>query len=251
MSKKNKKRKLGKRVFPIVLLAIVVLLGVVVFRYFTDIHKAQGDEISPYFSMKDDDVTINDIDEGVFIDSPATDKAVIFYPGCKVEYKSYIPFCYNLAKEGFDVFIVPVKLNFALFDKQAGQKVMDKYSYDSWILMGHSMGGIAIASFADEKGDEVDGLVLLGAHGAADLTDTDIVTLVLYGSEDGVVQRKKVEAGRSTLAKPGNYHELEIPGGNHAYWGNYGKQAMDGEATISQAKQFEIGISEIVKYFGN
>ena len=247
---KGKGKGFGKRVALIIFLALLVFLGIVVYRYFTTVHDAVEAEVSPYFTKTSDGVSVSYIDEGVFIDSPATDKAVIYYPGCKVEYSSYVPFCYELAKQGFDVFIVKVKLNFALFDKAAGQKIMDKYDYDSWILMGHSMGGIAISSFADEKGDAVKGLVLLGAHGTPDLTDTDITTLVLYGSEDGVVQRKKVEAGRTKLAKEGNYHELEISGGNHALWGNYGDQAMDGEAKISQKEQFDAAITEIVKYFG-
>ncbi len=249
-NEKNKKRGFRKYLPLIIATVLVIVLGLSVVKYFTDVHKAEGHIVSPYFDKKTEGVKVSYIDEGIFVDSEeTTDRAVIYYPGCKIEYQAYIPFCYELAKEGFDVFIVPVKMNFALFDKQAGQKVMDKYDYDSWILMGHSMGGIAISSFADEKGDEVDGLVLLGAHGTADLTDTDIVTLVMYGSEDGVVQRKKVEAGRTTLAKEGNYHELEIPGANHANWGNYGTQAMDGEAGIPQEEQFRIGIAEIVKYF--
>ncbi len=249
MVKKEKSKGYGKRVALLIVVILIAFLGIVVYRYFTTVHKGQGNEISPYYNMKDDLIDIKEIEDGIFIDSPISDKAVIFYPGCKVEYRAYIPFCYELAEEGFDVFIVPVKLNFALFDKAAGQKIMDKYSYASWILMGHSMGGIAISDFADQKGNEVKGLVLLGAHGTADLTDTNIITLVMYGSEDGVVQRKNVEKGRTLLAKEGNYHELEIYGANHAQWGNYGTQAMDKEAKISQAEQFEIGISEIVKYF--
>ncbi len=248
--KKNRNKGCGKRVALIVTLVLILLLGLCIYRYFTDVHEGQGYKIAPYYDMDTDDVEIKQEKDLIFIDSPSEQKAVIFYPGCKVEYNAYIPFCYELAEKGFDVFIVPVKMNFALFDKAAGQKVMDDHDYDTWILMGHSMGGIAISDFAAAKADDVDGLVLLGAHGTSDLTDTDIITLVMYGSEDGVVQRKKVEEGRSKLAKEENYHELEIPGANHANWGNYGTQAMDHEATIPQSEQFRIGIEQIVKYFG-
>ena len=244
----GKKKISGGKIALIVVLAVVVILAAVVVWYFTSVHEAEA-EVLDYFDKTEDGISVTYIDEGVFVDSTESDKAVIFYPGCKVEYTAYVPFCYELAKQGFDVFIVKVKLNFALFDKAAGQKILDKYDYDTWILMGHSMGGIAISGFAEDVKDKIDGLVLLGAHGTCDLTDTDIKVLVLYGSEDGVVQRDKVEAGRSTLAASGNYYELEIDGGNHANWGFYGTQAMDGEATISRDAQMAIGVDEISRLF--
>lgn len=248
MATKEKKKISKKKIALIVLLAIVVLLGIVIVRYFTTVHAAE-EIVYSYFDKSEDEISVSYIDEGVFVDCPSQDKVVIYYPGCKVEYTSYIPFCYELAKEGYDVYILKVKLNFALFDKEAGQKILDKIDYDDIILMGHSMGGIAISAYADEVGDKVEGLVLLGAHGTSDLTDTDIKTLVMYGSEDGVVQRKKVEAGRSTLAKADNYYELEIDGANHANWAYYGTQAMDGEASIPREEQIKIGIEEIKKVF--
>lgn len=243
-----KKKNFGKKIAICVIALFVVFLVVYVIRYFTTYHAAE-DVVSSYFEKTSDGITVSYIDDGVFIDSPATEKAVIYYPGCKVEYTSYIPFCYELAKEGFDVFIVKVKLNFALFEKDAGQRIFDKYSYDHWILMGHSMGGIACASYAAEVGDKIEGLVLLGAHGAADLRETNIKTLVLYGTEDGVVQRKKLEKGRELLAKPENYYELEIEGANHAHWAHYGAQAMDGDASISREDQIKTGIQKIKEVY--
>jgi len=247
-NRENRKGK-GGRIALIVVASVVVLLAVVVIRYFTTIHPAEP-VVQEYFGKVSDGITVSKLsDQTIFIDSPASDKAVIYYPGCKVEYSSYVPFCYELAKEGYDVFIPTVKLNFALFDKMRGQVFLETYDYDHWILMGHSMGGIAIASFAEAAGDAVDGLVLLGAHGPADLTNTNIKTLVMYGSEDGVVQRKQLPAGREKLGKPGNYHEVEIPGANHADWAHYGTQAMDGVASISRDEQIRIGIGEITKLF--
>ncbi|MCQ2981573.1 MAG: alpha/beta hydrolase [Treponemataceae bacterium] len=245
----DKKMKKGTKIALCVVAAVVVLLAVVIIRYFTTIHAAE-DVVYEYYSKTADGITVSPLESGgVFIDSPSTGKAVIYYPGCKVEYTSYIPFCYELAKQGYDVFIPTVKLNFALFDKMRGQEFLDSYDYDTWILMGHSMGGIAIASLAEAVGDKVQGLVLLGAHGPADLTGTNIKTLVMYGSEDGVVQRKQLPAGREKLAKPGNYHELEIEGANHAGWAHYGSQAMDGEAFISREEQFKQGIEAITALF--
>ena len=80
---------------------------------------------------------------------------------------------------------------------------------------------------------------------------TNIKTLVLYGTEDGVVQRKKLEKGRELLAKPENYYELEIEGANHAHWAHYGAQAMDGDASISREDQIKTGIQKIKEVYNN
>ncbi len=249
MSKSEKKSGHGAKIVLCIAAAVILLLAFVIIRYFTTVHAADP-MVYDYFNKNSGGITVTYLENGdIFIDSPASDTAVIYYPGCKVEHTSYVPFCYELAKKGYDVFILKVKLNFALFDKMAGKRILEAYDYDKWILMGHSMGGIAITSLAEAVGDQVQGLVLLGAHGPADLTATNIRTLAMYGSEDGVVQRKQLPAGREKLAKPGYYYEVEIPGANHAGWANYGTQAMDGEAAISKDEQFHIGIETIVHVF--
>lgn len=45
---------------------------------------------------------------------------------------------------------------------------------------------------------------------------------------------------------PADFNELVIEGGNHAGFGSYGAQAGDGEATISQEKQWRQTADEIL-----
>ena len=59
--------------------------------------------------------------------------------------------------------------------------------------------------------------------------------LSVYGSEDQVLNREKYKEYRSNL--PENAVEIVIEGGNHAYFGVYGKQSGDGEATIDNQTQ--------------
>ena len=61
--------------------------------------------------------------------------------------------------------------------------------------------------------------------------------LSLYGSEDRVLNREKLEAGREVM--PVDYTEICIDGGNHAWFGNYGEQDGDGKASISREEQQE------------
>ena len=46
----------------------------------------------------------------------------------------------------------------------------------------------------------------------------------------------------------GNYSEVVIDGGNHAQFGNYGKQKGDGKAVISAEDQQTQTIQEIRKF---
>ena len=57
--------------------------------------------------------------------------------------------------------------------------------------------------------------------------------LLICGSEDGVVDRARVAAAGGY----GSVEELEIQGGNHALFGDYGEQKGDGAASISGEEQ--------------
>ena len=73
--------------------------------------------------------------------------------------------------------------------------------------------------------DEVEGLLLLGAYLYGDYSPAD--TLTIYGSLNQSVEDKI------------DYTEnvVEIEGGNHAQFGNYGPQKGDKPATISAEEQ--------------
>ena len=70
-----------------------------------------------------------------------------------------------------------------------------------------------------------------------------------YGSEDKVLERGAYEDARSYFPK--NAYEVIIEGGNHAGFGNYGKQNGDGTAAISSEEQQEKTVEEILKLLEN
>lgn len=57
----------------------------------------------------------------------------------------------------------------------------------------------------------------------------------VYGSEDGVLNRDKLSEGNQYMPKDAVTYVIN--GGNHAQFGNYGKQARDGEALVSAEEQ--------------
>ena len=155
---------------------------------------------------------------------------------------------YNLAKEGYDCLMINVPLRHAVFGKNSGDAVMKQYNYKKWLFAGHSMGGMAISDFAASKADEIDGVILLGAHATKKLYDKNVKVLSMYGDKDTVVNKKAVSKDRENLGK--NFVEYVINGGNHAGWAYYGVQAMDSPAEISQEKQQQLGIEKILETFG-
>ena len=58
---------------------------------------------------------------------------------------------------------------------------------------------------------------------------------MVVGTKDQVLNRDKYAQYESNL--PEDTTVLEIVGGNHAYYGNYGEQDGDGEATITREEQ--------------
>lgn len=165
---------------------------------------------------------------------------VIFYPGAKVEADAYLPLLDQLRTRGYTCVLVEMPFRLAFFDVAAADDAMAAHpEIDRWILAGHSLGGAMAGSYAGEHPDAIDALVLLGAYPYGDYPGEK--TLVLYGSEDGVLNRAKLTD---------DAHELVLPGGNHAGFGAYGPQAGDGDALITPAEQQTQTVDAIVQFIG-
>ena len=106
---------------------------------------------------------------------------------------------------------------------------------ENWYMAGHSLGGSMAASYISSHEEEFKGLILLAAYSTADLKETGLRVLSLYGSEDGVLKMDSYEKYRDNL--PEDFTEIVIPGGCHAYFGSYGPQKGDGTPQISNEEQ--------------
>lgn len=160
---------------------------------------------------------------------------LIFYPGAKVEYTAYEPLMEWLADDGVLCLLVKMPFNLAIFGKNSAIGLNSIYpEVEHWYIGGHSLGGAMAADFAAENSG-IEGVVLLAAFPSKDLSDTDMRVLSIYGSEDGVLNRKSYEKAKSKL--PSDFTEQVIEGGNHAGFAFYGEQRGDGTASISAAEQ--------------
>ena len=182
-----------------------------------------------------DSVSVTEMTDGLYLDGPGDDTALIFYPGAKVESTAYLPLLGKLAEQGTDCFLVKMPCNLAFFGQNKAKKIMDSYEYDHWYLSGHSLGGAMAASYASGHLESLDGLVLLAAYPTKSLKSDSFSVLSIYGSEDGILNMEKVEKGN--IYMPADYAEVSIEGGNHAQFGNYGEQKGDHAADISREEQ--------------
>ena len=161
---------------------------------------------------------------GKLFDGPSETDALIYYPGGKVEETAYAPLLHGIAAQDMDVCLVRMPFRLAVFGADKAAQVMRKYDYDSWYIGGHSLGGVMAADYAAGNHTGLTGVVLQGLH-----------VISIYGSEDGVLNRTRMrEYGRCL---PADSEQYVISGGNHAQFGNYGKQTGDGEAAISAEEQ--------------
>ena len=227
------KRKRGKRI-ALILLIIIVVFVVAMLVYLERYYHADEDAMKALNS--DAQVTVTETSEGYLFDGPGEDSAIVFYPGGKVEEESYAPLMRRLAEQGQDAFLLKLPFRLAVFDMDAAGDVIEDYDYDRWILAGHSLGGVAAASYTAEHPDEVEGLILMASYPTKEIPD-EVPVLSIYGSEDQVLNMKSYEESRDLWSA--QIKEVVVEGGNHAQYGNYGEQKGDGEALISADAQQE------------
>lgn len=221
----------------IILIVSVLCIGCLGFMiYVNDYYHANSEAITA-MKVQDDIEVIDEKDHMIF--KPQNIKAgFIFYPGGKVETKAYAPLMKKCAENDILCILVKMPFQLAVFNIEAAFDLQKKYSHiDRWYLGGHSLGGAMAASYIADHSHEFNGLILLASYSTADLSDSNLKVLSIYGSEDRVLNKDKYEENIDHFPK--DFKEEIIAGGNHAYFGSYGMQDGDGKAKISNAEQIE------------
>lgn len=222
------------RVFVAFILVLALTLAIA--GYLGSYYRADHAAVDAY--VEAGGITTTELD-GMIVCEPLTAKAgLIFYPGGLVEYSAYVPLMQALAAKGVLCVLVEMPGNLAVLDMNAAAGIAEQYPHiTSWYVGGHSLGGSMAASYAAKHTDSLDGVLLFAAYSTANLSNSGLKVLSVYGSEDGVLNMEKYEEYLPNL--PADLTELVIAGGCHAGFGMYGPQAGDGTPTITPEQQID------------
>lgn len=175
--------------------------------------------------------------------------AFVFYPGGRVDHRAYSAPLHEIAKQGYLVILLPVRINLAFFDINAADRAIDDYPHiQHWVVGGHSLGGVAASLYASKKG-VCEGIVFWASYPAGEeLKNTKLKVLSIYGTLD-MGGMDAFDASRANL--PPDTQFVLISGGNHAQFGDYGFQPGDNEATITRAEQQSQTVDATVQFLSS
>lgn len=247
--------------FTAVILAIIAALAAF---YVTQGYRAAESAIN-ISVLEAQDIQMSGEDVLFFGPEEASETAVVFYPGGKVQYEAYTPLCRELAARGINCALVKMPLNLAVFKPDAAEAVIDFMSEElgcsEFYMAGHSLGGVMAARYALQDRESngtglnesaetgrplVKGLIFLASYPDKDLRGSGLRVLSIYGDRDGVLSMDKYEAALANM--PEDFTELVIAGGNHSFFGDYGLQKGDGFPGITKEEQWAAAADAVAEW---
>lgn len=174
----------------------------------------------------------------------------IFYPGGRVEEDAYAPILHEIASQGYLVVNVPMPFDLAVFGSRKADKVIAAYpEISTWVIGGHSLGGVMACEYASENLDTIDAVALWASYPAEStvLADSGLQVISISASLDGLSTPDKILNSAARL--PVDTIWVEIAGGNHAQFGDYGRQTGDYPSEISHEEQYKQTVDAMVEFF--
>ena len=179
----------------------------------------------------------------------ASGVGLVFQPGARVDHRAYVRLLAPYAEAGHVVVVVAQPFGIAFTATGAAADIVAaRPQVRSWVLGGHSLGGVVASSEAvvlDDAG--VDGLLLWGSYPLGDLSGADLDVVSVSGSQDGLSTPADIDASRADLPPTTTF--VEVEGSTHAFFGDYGRQPGDGVATVdrdvAQAQVVRAGLEQM------
>jgi len=239
--------KSKKKLVLIIILAII-LIGAAYFAYYvSDYYHADSRALAALNSTESYTV-LNTADSVTF--TPTTNLSttgIIFYPGAKVQPESYSVIASHLAANGYTTIIVKMPFNLAFFGVNRADDVIANHpEISSWVIGGHSLGGVFASDYAVNHQDKIKGVVYLASYPSTNASNATFKALSIRGSLDGFTKAEDISSNLDKF--PTNTTFITIPGGNHFNFGDYGIQSGDNNSTITREQQQNQTVTAILEF---
>jgi hypothetical protein len=168
----------------------------------------------------------------------------IIYPGGLVDPASYAPMARAIAAEGFLTVIVKMPGDRAIFAFNRATAVIDDYdAIKTWVIGGHSLGGVSSCAYVQNNSEKVGGVVMWASYPsvAYSIHDKYFRVISIYGTNDGLATiEEDIEPSKAHYPPEARFEPIE--GGNHTQFGwyytsPYPLQPGDSPADITREEQ--------------
>ncbi|MGF7117183.1 alpha/beta hydrolase [Methanobacterium oryzae] len=239
-----------KKLIGIIALAIILIAAAGFIFYVSDYYHADNTALAALKSTNS--YTVNNTDDSITF-TPTKNKSntgIIIYPGGKVQAESYSVIASKLASEGYTAIIVKMPFNLAFFGADKADDVIADYpEIETWVIGGHSLGGVFASDYAVDNQDKIKGVIYLAAYPSSNASNATFKTLSIRGSLDNLTTSEDIEKNKNKF--PANTTFITINGGNHYNYGNYRVQTGDNNSTITREQQQEQTVNAILEFLKN
>jgi hypothetical protein len=239
-----------KKLIGIIVLAIF-LIGIAGFAiYVSDYYNA--DSSAQAALNLTNSYTVIDNDNSITFTPTGTKSkiGIIYYPGGKVQPEAYSVIASKLATNGYTTIIAKMPFNLAIFGTNKADDIIAQHpEINSWVIAGHSLGGVFASEYALNHQDKIKGVIYLAAYPSTNASNATFKALSIRGSLDNLTTAENINNNRDKF--PTNTTFITIEGGNHYNNGNYGVQSGDNKSTITREEQQNQEINAIIEFLKN
>ena len=235
----------------LVTILAIILIGAAAFIYYvSDYYHADATALAALNSTNA--YTVQNTANSITF-TPTSNKSttgIIYYPGGKVQPEAYAVVASKLATNGYTTIIVKMPFNLAIFGSDRADEVINSHpEITSWVIAGHSLGGVFASEYAVKHQDKIKGVVYLAAYPSTNASNATFKALSIRGSLDNLAKSEDISGNLDKF--PANTTFITIEGGNHFNNGNYGPQAGDNNSTITREEQQQQTVNAIIQFIKN
>lgn len=246
----NDNKKKNKKIFVILFLVIILILLIPLTFLLGKSYEAKESANKALISDDTINITISDLISFKPMNKEAT-QGLILFQGAKVDAKAYSKLAREISKRGYQVILVDSPFDIPIFSvNKIDDIIKSNPNIKSWIVGGHSLGGVVASSNIILENNQIEGLLLLASYPSNScILNSQKEVLSIWGSKDGVMNFESFVKAKSKLPKDTRY--VEIEGSNHSQFGDYGLQENDNESTVDDDVVLDIVVNNIIKLFND